>query len=38
MEGDGLHAEGIARYSSDVTWGYRRRSFGGELPDGGAAL
>ena len=32
MEGDGLHAEGIAIYSADVTWGYRRRSFVGELP------
>ena len=32
MEGDGLHAEGIASYYADVTWGYRRRSFVGELP------
>ena len=32
MEGDGIHAEGIASYSADVTWGYRRRSFVGELP------
>ena len=32
MEGDGLHAEGIVSYSADVTWGYRRRSFVGELP------
>ena len=32
MEGDGLHAERIASYYADVTWGYRRRSFVGELP------
>ena len=39
MEGDGLHAEGIASYSADVTWGYRRRSFVGELPRwGGGAV
>ena len=39
MEGDGLHAEGIASYHADVTWGYRRRSFVGELPRwGGAAV
>ena len=40
MEGDGLHAEGIASYSADVTWGYRRRSFVGELPrwEGGAVV
>ena len=40
MEGDGLHAEGIASYSADVTWGYRRRSFVGELPrwGGGAVM
>ena len=40
MEGDGLHAEGIASYSADVTWGYRRRSFVGELPrwGGGAVI
>ena len=38
MEGDGLHTEGIASYSADVTWGYRRWSFVGELPtwDAGA--
>ena len=40
MEGDGLHAEGIASYSADVTWGYRRWSFVGELPrwGGGAVM
>ena len=40
MEGDGLHAEGIASCSTDVTWGYRRRSFVGELPrwGGGAVM
>ena len=39
MEGDGLHAEDIASYSADVTWGYRRRSFVGELPRwGGGAV
>ena len=40
MEGDGLHAEGIASCSADVTWGYRRRSFVGELPrwGGGAVM
>ena len=39
MEGDGLHAEGIASYSADVTWGYRRRSFVEELPRwGGGAM
>ena len=39
MEGDELHAEGIASYSADVTWGYRRRSFVGELPRwGGGAV
>ena len=39
MEGDGLQAEGIASYSADVTWGYRRRSFVGELPRwGGGAV
>ena len=27
MEGDELHAEGIASYSADVTWRYRRRFF-----------
>ena len=32
MGGDGLHAERIASYSGKVTWGYRRRSFVGELP------
>ena len=40
MEGDGLHAEGIASYYADVTWGYRRRSFVGDLPrwGGGAVM
>ena len=40
MEGDRLHAEGIASYSADVTWGYWRRSFVGELPrwGGGAEM
>ena len=40
MEGDGLHAESINSYSADVTWGYRRRSFVGELPrwGGGAVM
>ena len=40
MEGDGLHAEGIASHYADVTWGYRRRSFVGELPrwGGGAVM
>ena len=40
MESDGFHAEGIASYSADVTWGYRRRSFVGELPrwGGGAVM
>ena len=40
MEGDGLHAEGFASYSADVTWGYRRRSFVEELPrwGGGAVM
>ena len=36
MEGYGLHAEGIASYSADVTWGYRRRSFVGKLPRWGS--
>ena len=39
MESDGLHAESIASYSADVTWGYRWRSFVGELPRwGGGAV
>ena len=40
MENDGLHAEGIASCSAGVTWGYRRRSFVGELPrwGGGAVM
>ena len=40
MEGDGFHAKGIASYSADVTRGYRRRSFVGELPtwEGGAVV
>ena len=40
MEGDGLHAEGIASCSADVTGGYRRRSFVRELPrwGGGAVM
>ena len=40
MEDDGLHAEGIASCSAGVTWGYRRRSFVGELPrwGGGAVM
>ena len=40
MEGDGLHVEGIASCSADVTWGYRRRPFVGELPrwGGGAVM
>ena len=40
MEGDRLHAESIASCSADVTWGYRRRSFVGELPrwGGGAVM
>ena len=39
MEDDGLYAEGIASCSADVTWGYRRWSFVGELPRwGGGAV
>ena len=39
MEGADFHAEGIASCSADVTWGYRRRSFVGELPRwGGSAV
>ena len=40
MENDGLHAESIASCSAGVTWGYRRRSFVGELPrwGGGAVM
>ena len=39
MEGDGLPTEGIASYYADATWGYRRRSFVGELPTwGGGAV
>ena len=39
MEGDGLHAEGIASYSGDVTWGYWRGCLLlGSCPDGGVAL
>ena len=40
MEGTDFHAEGIASCSADVTWGYRRRSFVGELPrwGGGAVM
>ena len=40
MEGAELHAEGIASYSADVAWRYRRRSFVGELPrwGGGAVI
>ena len=40
MEDYGLHAEGIASCSAGVTWGYRRRSFVGELPrwGGGAVM
>ena len=39
MEGDELHTEGIASYSVDVTWRYRRRSFCWGVADmGGAAL
>ena len=39
MEGADFHAERIASYSADVTWGYRRRSFVGELPRwGGGAV
>ena len=32
MEGADFHAERIASCSAGVTWGYRRRSFVGELP------
>ena len=35
MENDGLHVKGIASCSEGVTWGYRRRSFVGELPKWG---
>ena len=40
MESADFHAEGIASCSAGVTWGYRRRSFVGELPrwGGGAVM
>ena len=40
MAGADFHAEGIASCSAGVTWGYRRRSFVGELPrwGGGAVM
>ena len=38
MEGDGLHAEGIASYSADVAWDTDGGLLLGSCPDGGAAL